>query len=110
MTSTPEDVFGHFRCPDGPRRDGLQLEGVFNLSPIARLLEPDDTIRFILDHPRLGLDESPAGLKTDFSGRRLVQSGEFPASAVEPIRVRFGYTPGQVVRTAPLAIPLSPRC
>src|ERR1700682_5318958 len=30
MSSTPEDVFGHFRCPNGLRRDGLQLEGVFN--------------------------------------------------------------------------------
>src|SRR5437879_9289453 len=31
-----EDIFGHFRCPDALRRDGLVLEGVFDFSPIAQ--------------------------------------------------------------------------
>jgi hypothetical protein len=49
-----ENVFGRFRCPDALRRDGLALEGVFDLAPIARQLPAKDEIRLTLTYPRLG--------------------------------------------------------
>ena len=48
------DVFGNFRCSEALQRDGLALEAVFDLAPIAKQLAPTDQIQLWLDYPRLG--------------------------------------------------------
>src|SRR5260370_8410124 len=49
-----EDIFGHFRCPDALRRDGLVLEGVFYFSPIAQHLAAGHDIQLSPTYPHLG--------------------------------------------------------
>src|SRR5205809_1401915 len=93
-----ENVFGHFRCPDALRRDGLVLEGVFDFSPIAQHLAAGDEIQLSVSYPRLGFAESSAPLPTETHGRRLLQSGPIPANS-PAVRIRFGYIPLVSART-----------
>jgi heat shock protein HtpX len=86
------DVPAHYRCSNALQRDGLSLEAVFDLAPIARTLGAMDQIKLWLDYPRLGFAAASAPLKAEGGQVRLVQSAEFTAGAVrEPIRVQFGY-------------------
>ena len=94
--SADESVFGHFRCPNALRRDGLALEGVFDLAPIARQLAGTDEIELTLIYPHLGFESSTATLETEVMGPRVMQTGRIPAHAIEPIRIRFGYRSEQL--------------
>jgi Zn-dependent protease with chaperone function len=94
--SADESVFGHFRCPDALRRDGLSLEGVFDPGPIARQLAPTDEIELTLTYPHLGFESSTAAFVTEVVGPRVMQTGRIPAHAIVPIRIRFGYRSGQL--------------
>jgi Zn-dependent protease with chaperone function len=74
------------------RRDGLSLEAVFDLAPIAQKLAPTDEIQLWLDHPRLGFETSSTALKEEEARLRVVRTARFTAGAAPgPIRVQFGY-------------------
>ena len=98
------DVFGNFRCSEALQRDGLALEAVFDLAPIARQLAPADQIQLWLDYPRLGFATASAPLKDEGGQGRVSPSAEFTAGAVsEPVRVHFGY---RVDQLAAIYVPL----
>src|SRR5262245_5683550 len=67
-----EQAFGRFRCRDALRREGLTLSGVFDVSPIARYLDPSDEIEVTVEYPRLGVEEV-SWFKTEHSGTRTLQ-------------------------------------
>ncbi len=98
------DMFGESHCHHALWRNGLSLEGVFDLAPIARQLAPTDEIQFRVEYPRLGFEESSTLLEDQGSRSRSTQTAQFTAGAVPaPIRIRFGYRVGQV---AVLYLPL----
>ncbi len=85
------------RCAQALRRDGLALEGVVDLAPIARKLAPSEEIQLWLNYPRMGI----ASLSTPMDERpermRVIHSARFQAgSAPPPIHYRFGYRPDQL--------------
>ncbi len=91
------DVFGNFRCSNALHRDGLSLEAVFDLAPIAGKLAASDEIELWLDYPRLGFETSSVPLKDQGALWRVSRSARFTAGDVPgPIRVQFGYRPNQL--------------
>jgi len=92
-----DEVFGEFRCSNPLRRDGLSLEAVFDLAPIAEKLAPADEIQLWLEYPRLGFETSSTPLHDEGSRFSLTRTARFPAAAVPgPIRIQFGYHPDQL--------------
>jgi len=89
---------GTVRCPMALRRDGLALEEVVDLAPIARTLDPSTSIQLWLYSPRLGFDSSSIALDEEEGGGELLgQSMRFAAAnAPAPIHIRFGYRPDQL--------------
>lgn len=85
------------RCAQALRRDGLALEGVVDLAPIARKLAPSDGIELWLNYPRMGI----ASLSTPMDERpermRVIHNARFEAGSVPPpIQYRFGYRSDQL--------------
>ena len=85
------------RCAQALRRDGLALEGVVDLAPIARQLAPSEEIQLWLNYPRMGT----ASLSTPMDERpermRVIHNARFDAGSVPPpIHYRFGYQPDQL--------------
>jgi Zn-dependent protease with chaperone function len=85
------------RCAQALRRDGLALEGVVDLAPIARRLAPSEEIQLWLNYPRMGI----ASLSTPMDERpermRVIHNARFEAGSVPPpILYRFGYRPDQL--------------
>jgi heat shock protein HtpX len=92
------DMFGESHCHHALRRDGLALEGVFDLAPIAQKLAPTDEIQFLVEYPRLGFESSSTLLEDEGSRSRSTQTARFTAGAAPaPIRIRFGYHADQLV-------------
>lgn len=91
-------------CPRALSRDGLALEGVIDLAPIARRLSASDVIELWVDHPRLGFESSSLPMQEQGGPLRVIETGRFEAgSAPAPIHFRFGYRPDQLARaTLPL--------
>lgn len=86
------DRFGYFRCPHALRREGLLLEAVLDLGPIAQTLAPTDEIEVWLEYPRLGIEALSTPLKDQGTGWGAVRTGRFMAgAALEPIHIQFGY-------------------
>jgi Zn-dependent protease with chaperone function len=85
------------RCAQALRRDGLALEGVVDLAPIARQLAPSEEIQLWLNYPRMGI----ASLSTPMDERpermRVIHNAQFEAGSVPPpVHYRFGYQPDQL--------------
>lgn len=99
--TTPNAVL----CLKALRRDGLALEGVVDLAPIARKLDPSTGIELWLDTPRLGFDSTSMAM-TEMGGgtARLIRSIHFEAGSLPPpIKIRFGYRP---IQLAAIYLPL----
>jgi heat shock protein HtpX len=85
-------------CSKALRRDGLALEGVVDLAPIARTLDPSTGVQLWLDSPRLGF-ESLSTAMTDEEGdaAHSIRSIRFDAGKAPPlIHIRFGYRADQM--------------
>jgi Zn-dependent protease with chaperone function len=96
MISTDKE-FDNFLCSNGMRRDGLSLEAVFDLAPIARTRAPTDEIELWMGHPRLGFESSSIALLDQGAQSRVVRRAQFPAGALPgPIRIQFGYRTDQL--------------
>jgi heat shock protein HtpX len=97
MTQEKPDRFDEFHCPNAMRRNGLSLEGVIDLAPIAKRLDASDEIQLWLNYPRLGFDSSSASMEELGGRKRVVESARFQAGAPPPpIHIRFGYRPDQL--------------
>jgi Zn-dependent protease with chaperone function len=57
-----DEMLANFRCSKPLKRDGLALQAVVDLSPIARQLAPSDEIQLLLDYPRLGFESTSVPL------------------------------------------------
>jgi heat shock protein HtpX len=96
-TMSGEDQFGEFRCHQALRRDGLSLEGSFDLAPVAQKLAATDEIQLWLEYPRLGFETSSMPLEGEGSLFNRVRTARFAAGAVPAsIRIQFGYRADQL--------------
>ena len=85
------------RCSRALRSDGLALEAVLNLAPIARHLNGFTGIQLYVDHPRLGFESSSLAMTEEGNAFRVNRSARFEAGTVPaPIKIRFGYRPKQL--------------
>ena len=85
------------RCSRALRRDGLALEAVLDLAPIARGLNGSSGIELFVSHPRLGFESSSVVMTETESGPRETGTVRFEAgAAAAPIKIRFGYRPDQL--------------
>ncbi len=99
------DRFGDFRCISGARREGLSLEAVVDLAPIARMLLPADEINFWVQHPRVGFETSSMPMEDEGTEWRSARRVRLQAGAVPgPIRIQFGYRRDQL---AAIYLPLA---
>jgi Zn-dependent protease with chaperone function len=88
---------GRIRCSKALTRDGLALEGVVDLAPIARRLNGSSGIELGVNLPRLGFESSSAPMTKDGSGARVNLTARFDAGiAPPPIQVQFGYRVDQL--------------
>jgi Zn-dependent protease with chaperone function len=85
------------RCSRALRSEGLALEAVLDLAPIARDLNGSTGIELFVSHPRLGFESSSVVMTETGSGPRETGTARFAAGLVPaPIKIRFGYRPGQL--------------
>ncbi|MGA3082179.1 MAG: M48 family metalloprotease, partial [Terracidiphilus sp.] len=91
-------------CSRALCRNGLALEGVIDLAPIARRLSASDEIQLWVDHPRLGFGSSSLAMQELGGPMRAIATARFEAgSAPAPVHFRFGYRPDQLAgATLPL--------
>ncbi|MGA3372324.1 MAG: M48 family metalloprotease [Terracidiphilus sp.] len=88
---------GTIRCSNALSRDGLLLEGVVNLAPIAERLNPSDRIELLLNFPRLGLESLSVPMEDLGGEARISRRARFSAGDLPPpIQIRFGYRPDQL--------------
>jgi Zn-dependent protease with chaperone function len=85
-------------CSKALQRDGLALEGVVDLAPIARSLDPTTKVELWLGAPRLGFDSTSMPMtEEDGTATLWSRSIQFEAGSAPPaIRYRFGYRPDQL--------------
>ena len=92
-----DELFGEFRCSHPMQRDGLSLQAVFDLAPIAQKLAPADEIQLWLEYPRLGFETSSTPLKDEGSRWSLTRTAQFTVGDIPgPIHIQFGYHPDQL--------------
>jgi heat shock protein HtpX len=85
------------RCARALRRDGLALEAVLDLAPIARKLDGSTGIELYVNTPRLGFETSSLAMTEEVDGPRLNRTTQFAVGVVPaPIKIRFGYEPAQL--------------
>jgi Zn-dependent protease with chaperone function len=85
------------RCAQALRRDGLVLEGVVDLAPIARKLAPSEEIQLWLNYPRMGFASLSTPMEERPERMRVIHNARFEAGSVPlPIHYRFGYRPDQL--------------
>ncbi|MGA7245800.1 MAG: M48 family metalloprotease, partial [Terracidiphilus sp.] len=85
------------RCSRALRRDGLALEAVVDLAPIARYLNGSTGIELFVNHPRLGFESFSVEMTETGSGSRENRTVQFaPGVVPPPIKIRFGYRPDQL--------------
>jgi Zn-dependent protease with chaperone function len=79
------------------KRDGLSLEAVVDLAPIAQKLAATDEVHLFLNYPRLGFESTSLSMEELGGGMRVSRSARFEAGALPPpIHVRFGYRRDQL--------------
>jgi heat shock protein HtpX len=86
-------------CARAVWRDGLMLETVVDVGPIARHLDGASGIKLWVNTPRLGFVSTSGDLtdEEDEYGPRVTRTAEYAAGVVPaPITIRFGYEPGQL--------------
>jgi Zn-dependent protease with chaperone function len=82
-----------FRCTDGLKRDGFALTATLDLSPFG-----GDQVDVVLDYPSAGFHESTPGGQSQTYASGIWQRFVIPADGAHtPLKIRFGYTPSQVV-------------
>ena len=85
------------RCSRALRSDGLALESVLDLAPIARKLNGSTGIELWVNCPRLGFGSSSLAMTEEGDGPRVSRTVRFaPGVVPPPIRIRFGYQPDQL--------------
>ncbi len=85
------------RCSRALRRDGLALEAVVDLAPIARYLNGSTGIELFVNHPRLGFESLSVDMTETGNGPRENRTVRFaPGVVPAPIKIRFGYRPDQL--------------
>jgi Zn-dependent protease with chaperone function len=86
------ESFSSLRCPNALRREGLALEGVVDLAPIARALQGSTSIDLRLDSPAFGFSETSLPMTEQREGPRIDRSASFaPGVVPAPITIRLGY-------------------
>jgi Zn-dependent protease with chaperone function len=85
------------RCSQALSRDGLTLEGVVDLAPVARQFDLSKGIQLRLNSPRLGFESVSVPVEEQGGVTRQNLMARFPAGDIPPpIHFRFGYNPEQV--------------
>ena len=85
------------RCLRALRRDGLALEVVLDLAPIARRLDGSKGIMLWVNYPSLGFESSSVAMTEEANGPRVTRTARFAeGDAPAPITIRFGYQPDQL--------------
>ncbi len=85
------------RCGRALRSDGLALEAVLDLAPIARKLDGSIPIELWVNLPRLGFESSSVDMTEEQDGPRITRIARFAAGVVPaPVTIRFGYRPDQL--------------
>jgi Zn-dependent protease with chaperone function len=85
------------RCFNALHRDGLALEGVIDLAPIARSHNPSNSMQLYLNTPHLGFFSTSIPMEDEEMGMRTNQTIRFEAGVIPPpIKIRFGYRPDQL--------------
>jgi len=85
-------------CSSALRRDGLALEAVVDVAPIAQRLNATTGMELWLHAPRLGFDSVSLPMSGDEEGSgRISRSIRFEAGKPpQAIHLRFGYLPDQL--------------
>jgi hypothetical protein len=82
-----------FRCTNGLKRDGFALTATLDMSPFG-----GEQVEVVLDYPSAGFHESTPGGQSQTYGSGIWQRFVIPADGAHtPLKMRFGYTPSQVV-------------
>lgn len=85
------------RCLNALHRNGLALEEVVDLAPIARKLQPSGAIQLYVNTPRLGFATTSISMQNVGAGMRMAQTVRFEAGPIPPpILIRFGYSQDQI--------------
>jgi Zn-dependent protease with chaperone function len=85
------------RCLNALHRNGLALEGVVDLAPIARKLQPSGAIQLYVNTPRLGFATASLPMEKMNTGMRMVRTVRIKAEATPPpIQIQFGYRNDQI--------------
>jgi heat shock protein HtpX len=85
------------RCSRALRRDGLALEAVLDLRPVAREVSGSTSIDLFVSYPRLGFESSSVAMPEEGDGPRSSRTARFTAAlAPGPIKIRFGYRRDQL--------------
>lgn len=85
------------RCLNALHRNGLALEGVIDLAPIARNHDVSNGIQLWLNTPQLGFASTSIPMQEMETGMRSAHTVRFDAGAnPAPIQIRFGYRPDQL--------------
>ena len=72
--------------------DGLALEAILDLAPIARELNGSTAIELYVNCPRLGFESSSVAMTEEVDGPRVTRTDRFAAGMTPaPIKIRFGY-------------------
>lgn len=94
---TDENGANAIRCSRALSRDGLALEAMLDLAPIARKLNGSSAIELWVSIPRLGFETSSVAMNEEVDGPRVTRTVRFePGVAPAPIKIRFGYEPDQL--------------
>ena len=85
------------RCTRALNRNGLALEAVLDLAPIARELNGSSAITLWINSPHLGFVSTSTDMTEEVNGPRITRTAHFEAGVVPaPIQIRFGYQSGQL--------------
>jgi len=85
------------RCSRALTKNGLALESVLDLAPIARQLDGSAAIELWVSSPRLGFETSSAAMNEEIDGPLVTRTVRFEAGVIPaPIKIKFGYEPAQL--------------
>jgi Zn-dependent protease with chaperone function len=84
-------------CRRALRKDGLTLEGVIDLAPIAQKLNGSAGIQLFVNYPRLGFESASVPMSDGGNVLHVNRKARFAAGVIPaPITFRFGYRPNQL--------------
>ena len=85
------------RCARALDSDGLALDAVLDLAPIAQELDGSSAINLWVSSPRLGFTSSSVPMAEEENGPRVTRTARFAAGVTPaPIKIRFGFRPHQL--------------